>query len=228
MAKCKFIVLIILIFFSVTITNSSEDRSSNPDHIYLNYESSLPYGYCIGVHAKVDEYFEIRWEFSGSNSLVGIKVYAMIDTEFAKFKNSQSFNSYQLSDGSHVQDSGTFIPKSNNEWYIVFLNADSNHQTTYLTYDVDFIDKVSILPFLVGLIIFISVVGVIIGVLVVVLHKKAMKKRQMQELDQEIPPVSHQIQRESIENAQSVKFCTNCGKIRRNDTAYCENCGKQF
>ena len=228
MAKQKFIFLLIIILFSISIPNTCEEKTSNPELLYLNYESSLPYGSYLGVHKIADENYEIRWEFSGSNNYVGIKVYAMTDLEFDKFQNLQTFYSYQLSDGSYYEASGTFIPRSYDDWYVVFLNADSDMQTTYLTYDVDFIEGPSLLGMIVVTIIAFLVVGGIIGACVVVFNKKTKEKRRKQDICQEIIPISYQSQNAIIENGQGVKFCTYCGKAQRIDAAYCENCGRKF
>ena len=233
MAKQKFVFLliIIIVLFSIPITKTSEERTSNPDILYLNYESSLPYGSYVYFHKIADENYEIKWEFSGSNNYVGIKVYAMTDLEFDKFQNFQTFYPYHLSDGSYIQDSGTFTPPSYDDWYVVFRNADSDMQTTYLTYNVDFIEDPSLLGMIVGTIIAFLAVGGIIGACVGVSNKKAKEKQRKQEVSQKIissSDQSDQIQKELKENAQSVKFCTNCGKTHRIDAVFCEGCGRKF
>ena len=229
MAKCKFIVLLIIIVSSVSISNSREEMVINPDYIYLNYESSLAYGSYLYFHQIADENYEIRWEFSGSNSYVGIILYAMTDLEFDKFQNLQTFYSYHLSDGSYYRDSGTFTPRSHDDWYIVFLNADSVMQTTYLTYDVDFIEDPSLLGMIVGTVIAFLVVGGIIGACTAIFNKNAKEKQRKQEVSQEIMPNFVQEQKELIsKDIQNVKFCTFCGKTHRIDAVFCENCGRKF
>jgi len=228
MAKKKFIFLLIIILFSIPITITSEERTSNPDLLHLNYEASLPYGSYIYFHQIADENYEIKWEFSGSNSYVGIKVYAMTDLEFDKFQNLQTFYSYQLSDGSYIRDSGTFTPRSHDDWYVVFLNADSDMQTTYLTYDVDFVQDTSSLLIIVGILIACLAVGGIIGAYIFI-HNNKKRKLLIQEASQTIVPSSNQEQKEPIKNYnQNIQFCTSCGSPRRSENAYCGNCGKKF
>ena len=229
MTKYKYIVPLIILLFSISITNSSEDGLSIPDHIYLNSESSLPYGYYVAIHRTASENIEIRWEFSGSNIKVGIIGYAMTYAEYFKFQNAQPFNRYYLSDGTHVQDSGTFTPTSSDDWYVVFLNADPYMQATTLTYDVDFIQAPSSLLIMVGILIACIAVGVIIGAIIIVHNKKQKEKLRIQEASQTIIPSSNQDQQEPIKNYnQNIQFCTYCGSPRRIENAYCENCGNKF
>jgi len=229
MTKYKYIVPLIIILFSISITNSSEDRSSNPDHVYLNSESSLSYGQYRAFKLTAKENIEIRWSFSSSNINVGIIVYAMTYAEYSKFHNSQPFNPYYLSDGSHIQDSGTFTITSSTDWYIVFLNADPDMQTTSLTYDVDFILATSSLFILIGILIACVAVGGIIGAFIIVHNIRRREKLRIQTASQTIMSSSNQNLQEPIKNYnQNFQFCTDCGSPRRIENAYCENCGKKF
>lgn len=228
MTKKKFIFLLTIILFSISIAKTSEEKTSNPDTLYLSFESSLSYGHYVYVHQIADENYEIRWEFSGSNINIGINVYAMTDLEFSKFQNYQSCSVYKLSDGSYSRDSGTFNPRSNDSWYVVFLNADSDMQITYLTYNVDFIEVPLLSGGIIGLIIAVLAVGGIIGAFVAVSKKIAKEKPHKQEVSQKIISSSDQYQKELIENAQSVKFCTYCGITHRIDAVYCYSCGRKF
>ena len=228
MTKKKFIFLLIIILFSISIAKTSEEKTSNPDILSLNYESSLSYGRYVYAHRIANENYEIRWEFSGTNINVGINVYAMTDLEFSKFQNLQSCYVYKLSDGSYYRDSGTFFPQSNDDWYIVFLNADSDMKITYLTYDVDFIEDPLLLGGIIGPIIAVLAVGGIIGAFIAISKKIAKEKPHKQEVSQKIISSSDQYQKELVENAQSVKFCTYCGKTHRIDAVYCYSCGRKF
>jgi len=233
MAKQKYIFLFIIVLFSFSITQMNEGRATEPTHLSLNSESSLSYGQYIAFKLTTRENIEIRWSFSGSNINVGIIVYAMTYAEYSKFHNSQPFNPYYLSDGSHIQDSGTFTITSSDDWYIIFLNADSDHQTTSLTYNVDFILATSPLFILIGILIACvavgGIVGVIIGVYIIVHNKKRREKLRMQDASQKIVPNITQDQKQSIKNYnQKIKFCIHCGTPRQIDNAYCENCGNQF
>ena len=96
------------------------------------------------------------------------------------FSNNQG--DITLSNRSYYQAFGTFIPCSYNNWYVVFLNADSDMQITYLTYDVDFIENPSLLSMIIRIVISFLVVGEIIGACVAFPNKKAHEKRREQEL----------------------------------------------
>ncbi|MHA1240332.1 MAG: hypothetical protein ACTSQU_06015 [Promethearchaeota archaeon] len=227
MAKKKFIFLLISLLFLIPIPKSSEEETINLGALNLSSESDLPYGYYRYFHQFANENYEIRWIFSGNNTNVGIIVYAMTDLEFFKLQVSQSFNYTELSNGLDYEDSGTFIPPSFADWYVLFLNADFDRQTTYLTCDVEFIEVPSLESEIIGLIIAILAVGGIIGVFFTV-SKKIGKYQHKQEASQKIIQSSNLYQNELNEYAQSVKLCAHCKKTHRPDAIYCYNCGRAF
>lgn len=228
MTKKKFIFLLISLLFLIPIPKTSEEKAINPDSLNLSSEFDLPYDYYIYFHQLADENYEIWWTFSGNNPNVGIIVFAMTSLEFFKLQNSQSFNFSELSNGLESEDSGIFIPPSFADWYIIFYNADSHMQTTYLTFDVDFIEIPSLMSQIIGLIIAILAVGGIIGAFVTVSKKIGRKYQHKQEASQKDISNSNQYQNELNEYAQSVKLCTYCKKTHRIDAVYCYSCGRQF
>lgn len=236
MAKKTFLILILILstfisfsIFSLIPINSDNFYSQN-DNIKLSSEASIGYGGYTYFYAEADEEDRFDWEFDGSNSYVGITVYAMTDAEFYKFQKFLTFYVYTLSDGSYIRDSGTFKPRSDDTWYVVFLNDDSDMQTTYLTYDVDLVRGNDWFESFLGPIIFIIIIGSVIGV-VAELSKKSKKKG-----DEKI------IKEDRIDNKEALKsvtqsltttlynpkYCTQCGAPQEKRAKFCEKCGLSF
>jgi len=77
---------------------------------------------------------EIDWSFSGSNTFVGVDVFAVDYDNYYNFYNGYSYTYYSLSNGGYYADSGTFTVPYSDDWYIIWANWDSDIQSTSLTY----------------------------------------------------------------------------------------------
>lgn len=235
MAKKTILILILVLitFIGFSIFSFIPINSDNPDlqinDIKLKTEASIGYGGYAYFYAEADEEDRIDWEFSGSNNYVGITVYAMTDAEFSKFQYLLTFYAYTLSNGSYIRDSGTFKPRSHDTWYVVFLNSDSDMQTTYLTYDVDFIRGKLWYEILLGPIIVITVIGSVLGV-VIVLVKKAKTEKEAEKskilAQDRISIESTNVKTQQIHS--DIKYCTKCGSLQKIEAIYCEKCGNKF
>jgi len=76
----------------------------------------------------------ISWSFSGTNTGAGIKVMALDSANFAKLKDSQTYLSTILSDGSYYSSSGTWIPSTVAIWNIVFMHVGPSTSSTNITF----------------------------------------------------------------------------------------------
>ncbi|MFW9882084.1 MAG: hypothetical protein ACFFG0_54160 [Candidatus Thorarchaeota archaeon] len=190
--------------------------------IQPSHESSLAYGEYIYYYSNAGENDKLKWEFSGSNSYVGITAFALTDTEFYKFQTYQAFYAYTLSDGSYYKDSGTFSPPSYDKWYVVFLNADPDMQITYLTYNV-VVDRGFNLD-LVSIIVPIIIGGIIVGVLIYLFKKKKEEVKPVTEI-KSVPTSSKSRHSEMKEN---LKYCSQCGSSQKMNAVYCVKCGSKF
>ncbi|MFX1574860.1 MAG: hypothetical protein ACFFB0_19150 [Promethearchaeota archaeon] len=83
-----------------------------------------------------------------------------------------------ISDSSYYRDSGIFKVTSYDKWYLVFLNVDSDMQTTYLTYNFEADRAVDFTPIMV--IIAIIAVCLIISILLGIVYRKRRKERNNQ------------------------------------------------
>ena len=196
---------------------------------YSGYDF-LSFGEYISFGASVKEGKKIDWAFSGSNSYVGIYVFAMDQVNYNKFAaDDLSAMVYELSNGNYIADYGTFTARSDDTWFIVFLNFDIILESTWLDYEVTF-------PGNAGMII-----GIIIGALVVIgiigAAISSIKKKRTPEVEyqpvaamgyQPMTPTQQTIPEEQSTQAQPVvapKFCTNCGAAL--EGKFCTQCGAQ-
>ncbi|MFX1314091.1 MAG: hypothetical protein ACFFHD_16005 [Promethearchaeota archaeon] len=131
-------VLIILGIFFISATTigfeqNSNKKTSNPK---LSYVATVDYNEYVSIYSSSpcgsgDEFY---WEFSGSNHYVGITVMAMDSSEYYNFQYGYTYYYYSQSNGNYYGDSGSFYPTYTDTWYIVFVNWDSDVQSTVLTY----------------------------------------------------------------------------------------------
>ncbi|MHA1371713.1 MAG: PKD domain-containing protein [Promethearchaeota archaeon] len=96
---------------------------------YLQYG----YSYTTGT-ARAGE--KLVWEFNSTNPYVGLYVMAMDSSNYTNFISLTSFSAFELSNGSLIEDSGTFTIPYDSQWYVVFLNNDTSHEPTDLKWDL--------------------------------------------------------------------------------------------
>ena len=128
------------IFFVVFHPTANKDMEKNkesgkePENPSDSATTTLDYNHYIYLYSTAEYNNKIDWSFSGDNQYVGITVYAMEEDEYLEFKSGGSAALYTLSSGDYISDSGTFTVPYDDVWYIVFLNEDSDQESTYLTY----------------------------------------------------------------------------------------------
>ena len=230
--KVFFLFLISIVIFNAFIMYHNNVKriiiyQERKPQIQPSYESSLAYGEYVYFYANAGEDDKFKWVFSGTNSYIGITVFAMTNTEFLKFQNLQTFYAYRLSNGSYYRASGIFYPPSSDTWYIVFLNVDPDNQTTYLTYDVD-VDRGddSLFESIFIPIITIIIIGSIIGGAIEISNKQK-KKREAETLEK----TEHWLKPDIIPPEQAdydIKYCSQCGSPQKMDAIYCVKCGNKF
>ena len=128
---------IFFIVFQPTAKKGMEKNNKGgrePENPSPSATTTLDYNQYVSVYYTTEYNDQIDWSFSGDNQYVGIIVYAMEEEEYLEFQSGGSPALYTLSSGDYVSDSGTFTVAYDDVWYIVFLNEDSDQQSTYLTY----------------------------------------------------------------------------------------------
>ncbi len=184
----------------------------------------------------------IKWEFEGSNSYVGIIVLAMDDDEFANFKNKKVYTYYILSNGKYYADSGDFDVPYSDTWYILFFNVDSDRQRTNLSYTVEF-DPFPIETFFI-IVIVIIIFGCVIGVVVKKNRARARttttqaRERPEDQYPPQVqpppqvpspvikPPLPQPAPPKPVEPEEFI--CTYCGERTTGDAAFCPSCGAKL
>lgn len=220
-SKKTCIIFLILFLGNLPIV-SVVDASKNSGTTYLSFAEYLYFW------EECKEGDTIEWEFQGSNSYVGIDVIAMTQNNFDKFELLMQFFYYELSNGQYYSDYGTFEVKSDDVWYIVFVNLDEDFMSTNLTYEVNFKHGGPIgliIGIIVGVIVVISVIGAI-----VIKTKKQKEVVPIPVMDPSSPDTMFQTQPtlSEINIYAKQKFCTNCGQSADPDAKYCINCGAAF
>lgn len=77
----------------------------------------------------------LEWEFTGTNTDVGVTVYVMDGYNYGEFLGGLSYNYIELSDGSYYTDSGMWEVPYYDTWYISFINWDPDIEYTWLDYN---------------------------------------------------------------------------------------------
>lgn len=186
----------------------------------------LNFGQYVSMGANVKEDADIEWSFSGSNSYVGIIVMAMDQYNFNKFDNGDlSAFVYILSDGDYISHHGTFRARSDDKWFIVFLNLDLVFESTSLTYEAKF--PSGNVGLIVGIVIGAIVILAIIGAGVEYLNKKK-RKATLSTIYQPYTPYQPTEQQPYAVTEQKVrpKVCPKCRYSM--EGSFCTNCGSKM
>lgn len=251
--KSKYIVIILFfmtIYLNILVLSSQETVATSEKsefEIEPAREGSLGYGEYFTLYKEdIDEDYKIKWEFSGSNTAVGITVFAVTEEEFDDFETYKSVEGYSLSDGDYYEDDGSFTPTSHDDWYIVFFNNDGDLQSTYLTYDAEFeytgIDE-DIPPYILYLPFIIIVIMIIVGVIIIIVLVKAITKKSSKRPPSYIPttmqppqayhpaPVYQTGPMQTTQNLPQSQgmpsFCPRCGVKLTGNAKFCINCGSK-
>jgi len=233
MTKKIYFILILAILFetapkSLLINELILNISELNHKQILASAATLEYGEYVGKYVDANADDEIEWEFSGTNEYVGIVVRAMTDIDYQKFKSSQTYHYYLLSNGSYYKDDGKFRPNTEDTWYIIFLNLDEDQQITYLTYEASIHrDKYSVsnIDSLMTIIYGIIIISCIIGAPIAISeHLKKKKEEEKVRQDSYNLPSRPHLEKEQSE----VKYCPNCGAVRVPNSDFCVNCGEKF
>ena len=139
---------------------ASSSRPLNHDEVYA-------------VSGSAEE--KIKWSFESSKSYICITVWIMDDADWYNYQNHFSYSKIVVSDGSKNNDSGTHTVPYLDTYYVLFINLDSDEETTSLTYSVEFDPfELSIgldLGFLFSVVFILSIIAVIKR------HKKLLKRK---------------------------------------------------
>ncbi|MGV9172085.1 MAG: DUF7575 domain-containing protein [Promethearchaeia archaeon] len=209
-----------------------------------------------------DAEYEIGWEYSSSNANVSITVVAMDNSAYSSFDyyvNDADYDLeqaleyvsqyYSLCSGFPVENNGTWDVPQQDTWYILFLNQDSDKESTELTYQVSWdpgeydeydpdLDLFFLFPIIFGSIVAILVVFFI--VFGIVQYNKAKKKEnygksfqrnpyraQKEESARRAQRKRAQAQQLSVKPRKSAKKAKKQGE-KKIKTINCRYCGEQI
>jgi hypothetical protein len=223
--------LIILCFF-LSLSNIiplSIGITTDPD----SGTKTLSYSEYVIVDSDRERAADFHWEFKSSKSHIGIIVLGMDDEGYDNFKLNYSAGIQILSDGSKSEDSDTWEITYKDMWYIVFLNNDTDKESTTLTYSVE---KYKMLdPMLIFVIVLVISLSVLSG-----LTPYIVKKLKSRKSDQEVKKYKKKSKKffDSIEEAPIdltepstalITHCPFCGKeVKDTSEEICEFCGSNL
>jgi hypothetical protein len=180
--KTLIVVFCIMISFGFSFSFSSNQQQNLEFKKVPKTSGSqtVPYGYFLGAHAYAAD--RIEWSFESSKSHIGITVLVMDYDNYNTYKD-YGFGTYgTASNGSLSNDSGSYQVPYGNEWYILFVNKDSDNEATVVSYSVRFDPS----PFTFQLTFILIIGGVVIGsivglvVTVLVIRRRHKRKRELE------------------------------------------------
>lgn len=205
----------------------------------------------ISSTEEITSDWQIAWSFTGSNSEVGITVRAMSEESFLSWLEIGGDVGDQLSDGSKYSDSGTYKPKQEGIWYIVFQHNDGEHrEETTVTMEVNFeLQKSSFPWWLILLIILLSIIigaGIIVSIVIVIGRVKAEEEYysppppddyEPEEITVQktvdrppVIPVEPKVppQKPKPKHPEKQIICPKCGQPNPASNTFCSKCGAKL
>ena len=77
----------------------------------------------------------LNWEYTSSNINIGARVYALDALNFGYFEVDDPSYKWVLADTESSSDSGSFTIPYTDTWYLVYINLDTDEETTILETD---------------------------------------------------------------------------------------------
>ncbi|NHI92539.1 MAG: hypothetical protein EAX96_08545 [Candidatus Lokiarchaeota archaeon] len=129
--------------------------------------STLAKSQHVAISLSIGPLQYFHWSFSSSNPSISIKVCAFTPSSYEIFKSDSGFSGTILSDGTKTSDSGDneLLNKMGSATlYIVFINEDTDNQSTTLTYTAYVMFSLEFYELIIMIIVFIalSIVGVVL------------------------------------------------------------------
>lgn len=188
--KIIFIVVNMVFFMNIfyipmiSINNLDLNHRNSRDIIISTDPDSgvkdLAYGEYVVVDSEKERAVDFHWEFSSSKANIGIIVYGMENSSFTyDFLLNHTTNLLLLSDGSKSEDSGVWEIDDKDMWYIVFLNNDTDMQSTTLTYSVEMYNaETPVLIFWAVVVMCLSILGPCTPLIVKRIKNRKEKKKE--------------------------------------------------
>ncbi len=118
------------------IDDKKQNQFINPPE--PSYVENVSYNDYWAVYSTSEVYNYLTYNFSSSKTYIGITVRAINAGNYSKFVNNLTHSYYTLSSGSQYSYSGTWSIPYCSVWYVVFLNLDSDQESTILTFNAAF------------------------------------------------------------------------------------------
>ncbi len=240
-----YIIGIIMNLFCIpmNLINSMDSNQRNSLDIIVSTDpdsgvKDLAYGEYVLVDSGREKVVDFHWEFSSSKANIGIIVYGMDNSSYTyNFLLNSTNNLFLLSDGSKSSDSGVWEIDDKDMWCIVFLNNDTDMQSTSLTYSVEMYNAET------PIIIFWAIVVMCLSILVpctplIVKRLKNRKEKKKEKLIEKKSKTFFDDLEINLEEGESVNIestgltsinCPFCSKEIKNINAeICDYCGSKI
>lgn len=134
----KIVIPIILISILLGIINTTliSSFSVRGEQLSLNYHTHIRYGEYKASFNVVYTYNIIEWSFT-TNNQAEIIVLKMDHMNYLKFDINDTNAEFQVLSENRKEDNGFFIVPYDNEWVILFFNANSSLSRTDIDIEVD-------------------------------------------------------------------------------------------
>lgn len=176
-------------------------------------------GEYVFLHGVSNDYIE--WYYTSPNSKARMAVLLMKEEEFERFENDDDYDATVLSGRDENVQQGRINVLTEEEWYVVFLNDESDSELTNIQYEAEFhysdLKFKELDPIILGI-----VIGFPIATLVVMgglAYRIPANTEIDKKLSEEIDSLSASPSRPQI------RYCIHCGSHLGADQSHCDACG---
>jgi len=185
---------------------------------------NMTFGDAVGIYhtVPIGSDYVIKWSFSGDNILIGVHAGIMDKSDYDDWEFGSI--TYEVSDGTEIDDSGKFHIPYEAIWYFVIYvtDIDALIDTTNVHVVVNF-ELDNNLPMILGLSIGIPLSLIIIIVIIIIFAVILPKRKRMKQMD------SSNILPKSLPMINSqIIYCWKCGSENSSENSFCGKCGEKL
>jgi len=248
MKRLNFFLIITLIFAGLLINIKISDEKEQVSSTELqpkpstHWEGWLDYKENITFSQAVTTNYDVDWSFTSSVGNIYINIIAMDEWNYTDFTTGGIGYSYWTIVPGSNSGSGEWDIPYDDTWYVTFRNNDDDEGSTYVTLDIDFIerstnngngaddDKDGGNPFDMGQL---TTILIIIGIaggggvaaFIIIKNVRSGPREKKVETKDYRTEESTKVQ---SRGAAIMLYCPGCNKPYESGAEFCPFCGKRF